>query len=185
MRVNCLETKWKICPSGKDGFLLRVLVLLLFFFLILCVFFHSFTSPFTDGGSAVTAYAVEWNTDPGTREVQTIQSKTDVGPKMDVYVSDVPISFATTSEGNVLGGYFRLTYSGETTGDIPYDASPSDLQLLLQQLPNVGLVKVNRADPPSLGSNQDGFQWKVTFTDDVNSGERRSHDCFSRRLDHD
>ena len=32
----------------------------------------SFEAPLTDGGSAVQSYTVEWDTDPGVQEVQTI-----------------------------------------------------------------------------------------------------------------
>ena len=32
----------------------------------------SFEAPLTDGGAAVQAYSVEWDTDPGVQEIQTI-----------------------------------------------------------------------------------------------------------------
>ena len=32
----------------------------------------SFEAPLTDGGSAVQSYNVEWDTDPGVQEIQTI-----------------------------------------------------------------------------------------------------------------
>lgn len=36
----------------------------------------SFEAPLTDGGSAVQSYTVEWDTDPGVQEVQTITTAT-------------------------------------------------------------------------------------------------------------
>jgi hypothetical protein len=34
----------------------------------------SFEAPLTDGGSAVQSYTVEWDTDPGVQEVQSIST---------------------------------------------------------------------------------------------------------------
>ncbi|GMH60848.1 hypothetical protein TrRE_jg11288, partial [Triparma retinervis] len=34
----------------------------------------SFSSPLSDGGSAVSSYTVEWDSDLGTQEIQTITS---------------------------------------------------------------------------------------------------------------
>lgn len=36
----------------------------------------SFEAPLTDGGSAVQSYSLEWDTDPGVQEVQTITTST-------------------------------------------------------------------------------------------------------------
>ncbi len=40
----------------------------------------NFSAPLSDGGSAINSYKVEWDTDPGVHEVQTITTSTYVGP---------------------------------------------------------------------------------------------------------
>ncbi|CAN0319926.1 unnamed protein product, partial [Hapterophycus canaliculatus] len=40
----------------------------------------TFSAPLSDGGSAVQSYEVEWDTDPGTREVQWVKTYADTGP---------------------------------------------------------------------------------------------------------
>jgi hypothetical protein len=36
--------------------------------------------PTADGGAQITSYTVDWDTDPGVPEVQTISSTTQIGP---------------------------------------------------------------------------------------------------------
>ena len=38
-----------------------------------------FEAPLTDGGAAVQEYLVEWDTDPGEQEIQTVTTTTYIG----------------------------------------------------------------------------------------------------------
>ena len=42
--------------------------------------FVDITPPSTDGGSEITSYLVDWDTNPGTREVQTVTTGVYLGP---------------------------------------------------------------------------------------------------------
>jgi hypothetical protein len=93
-------------------------------------------------------------------------------PQMSVISSSltpVPTAVASVSthtEGNVIGGSFRLQFEGETTASLNYDAGPNDVRVALEALAAVGTVVVTRAGP----DYQNGFDWLVTFTSAVNSG---------------
>ena len=61
----------------------------------------------------------------------------------------------------VLSGYFDLTVTDngatEIAGNIPFDASASELAASLNSLSNVGTVSVTRTMLPN------GYTWSVTF----------------------
>ena len=40
--------------------------------------------------------------------------------------------------GSPTGGYFTLTFEGDTTGPIPFDATAAQVQAALEALPNIG-----------------------------------------------
>ena len=40
----------------------------------------TFEPPLTDGGAEVTSYQVDWDTEPGVYEIQTVQTKSWIGP---------------------------------------------------------------------------------------------------------
>jgi len=40
----------------------------------------NFSAPLTDGGSAITSYKIDWDTDPGVKEIQQIVTSTYIGP---------------------------------------------------------------------------------------------------------
>jgi len=77
------------------------------------------------------------------------------------------VAFRTVTEGNILRGSFRVTYSGATTIDIPYNALDVDVKDALEALAPVETVDVVRTGP----DHQRGYVWTVTFTSDVNSGD--------------
>ena len=89
-------------------------------------------------------------------------------PEMTAYMSDVPISFNTVQEGNVIGGNFRLEFGGETTGDIAHDASSSDVQAALESLSTIGLVSVTRSDNVA---SQESYIWSIEYTSNDNAGD--------------
>jgi len=57
------------------------------------------TAPVNDGGSAVHSYKVEWDDDPGTREVQTISTSVYAGPNE---VQSITLSAPSYDEIQVL-----------------------------------------------------------------------------------
>jgi len=64
-----------------------------------------------------------------------------------------------------LAGSFVLTFAGETTSLIPYDASGKVVSALLESLAGIGSVAVTHSDlyqPGHLTST--GRQWNITFT---------------------
>jgi hypothetical protein len=65
--------------------------------------------------------------------------------------------------GSPDGGRFRLTYEGEQTAAIPYDASAADVRDALLALPNIGAGEV------TVSKGKD--EWTVTFDD---NGRNRS-----------
>ena len=107
-------------------------------------------APLTDGGQAIQSYNVEWDTDPGTQEVQTLTTTTNTGPNevqmittTSVDVNEIQLVQTTAVElrevqtirtsanaGGALGGTFSVTLdmrsSGgtlQTSGEISHDAA--------------------------------------------------------------
>ena len=82
------------------------------------------------------------------------------------------IGFST--EGEITGGTFTLTYAGQTTTPLDYNAKKEEIESALENLqftnPNdifsyanlSGKVKVNRTD-----SKKEKMQWKITFSEGV------------------
>ena len=92
--------------------------------------------PLSDGGAAVSGYMVEWYTtaDPGKNEVQMITTSAKKG------VSEVQTVSIKADENN-LGGYYTLSFDGQTTGNIAWDAPATGTDSVkekLERLPGVG-----------------------------------------------
>jgi hypothetical protein len=80
--------------------------------------------------------------------------------------NDVNVVVDTAVEGNVVGGLFRLSFEGQTSSSLMFDASEDDVRVALETLPSIGTVAVTRTGP----TTQLEYAWSVTFTSDVNSG---------------
>lgn len=96
----------------------------------------SWSRPASDGGAVVTGYKVEWYSteDTGTSEVQMITTSAKKG------VSEVQTVSITADEGN-LGGYYTLSFDGQSTGNIAWDAPATGTDSVkekLERLPGVG-----------------------------------------------
>eukprot|EP00981_Chlorochromonas_danica_P003361 scaffold644_cov168-Ochromonas_danica.AAC.53 len=93
-------------------------------------------------------------------------------PQMSVYTAQLtPAGQAsavvtTVTEGNVIGGTFRLSFDGASTSSLSSQASASDVGTALEALSTVGEVIVAR----STINNQLGYSWMVTFISPQNSG---------------
>eukprot|EP00937_MAST-01D_sp_MAST-1D-sp2_P000055 g55.t1 len=99
-------------------------------------------APLNDGGSAVTKYRVEWDTNGGLQEQQVV---------------------ALSATGPLSGG-FALSFRGKRTEQIPHDASPEWVRGALERLPTVGRVAVTRRGAPGGGH---GYSWTVSFANNV------------------
>jgi len=65
----------------------------------------NFSAPLSDGGAAINSYKVDWDTDPGIHEVQTITTSTYIGPN--------EIQSITLSAPDINEIQYLRTYSGE------------------------------------------------------------------------
>jgi hypothetical protein len=81
-------------------------------------------------------------------------------------VYDVNVVVGTTVDGNVVGGLYRLTFEGQTTSSLSFDASENDVRVALETLSSIGTIVVSRTGPTA----QLEYAWSVTFTSNVNSG---------------
>lgn len=94
--------------------------------------YANFSPPLSDGGSAINSYKVEWDTDPGVQEVQSITTSVYLGPNeiqsittsatdinavqtVGVFATAVPeVQKVTIS--NSQSGYFFLELNTNNTG---------------------------------------------------------------------
>ena len=126
----------------------------------------SFTAPLSDGGAAITSYRVDWDTAPGTREVQVVSSSINTGPneiqtifttcadvdEIQTVTTQIPPA-AVKQEiqqvvvSNAGTGYFTLVLdtsasggSRQLTSELAYSAGATgsnSVQQALQNLQNV------------------------------------------------
>lgn len=102
----------------------------------------TWSRPSSDGGAALSGYMVEWYTtaDPGQSEVQMVTTSAKKG------VSEVQTVSITADENN-LGGYYTVSFDGQTTGNIAWDAPATGTDSVkekLERLPGVGDVGITQ-----------------------------------------
>lgn len=134
----------------------------------------------SDGGNAVTHYKVECNAtdsfDGGTNRRPAgfvIISANSLGGVPDVQLITVRIDVDGMSEPlpmYFLSGTFLRTFDGQTSSQLPYNASAEDVSRALLKLCTVNSVSVLRsihcsddADAFSRCMNPPGYTWLVTF----------------------
>jgi len=110
------------------------------------------------GAAGLTGATVEWDPNPGAKEVQVVVIGSDHSG------SAIPI--VPTTAVPQLSGYFRVSVLGETTHQIPADATASEFADSLQALRSIGSVSVSRQD---LLAPQSGYSWTIQF--DTNAGD--------------
>jgi len=105
----------------------------------------SFAPPTSDGGASITSYTIEWDTDPGTPEIQEITTTTNIGPneiqtitttathRDEVQVvrttsaddaRETQIVRTTASTNNKVGGWFTLVFDTTSTGGTVETSAP-------------------------------------------------------------
>lgn len=85
------------------------------------------------------------------------------------------------SPASKLGGTFVLSYMGQTTTPLRFDASSADVEAALEALSTVGDVTVSR----SLPDVNRGFEWLVTFHSPVGVAVEHTGDMPLLQLDTD
>jgi len=118
----------------------------------------TWNEPVIDGGDPITQYLIEW-------------SKL----AWDTFVKEEQI-ITTTSTGSAVSGTFRLTLDTSTacdrcpvkasheTAHIPFDATEAQFRTAIQNLPNVGAVRVTRVLDDAVKFT---YSWTVTFDTDI------------------
>lgn len=102
----------------------------------------TWSPPASNGGADLSGYLVEWfaAADPGTNEIQMISTSAKKG------VSEVQAVSIKADEDN-LGGYYRLRFDGQNTGNIAWDApamGTDSIKEKLERLPGIGKVEINQ-----------------------------------------
>ena len=102
------------------------------------------TPPLTDGGQEVTAYEIQWDTEPGIREIQTISTHVTTGPNEIQTITltathQDEIQTVTTSSDDVnevqtitvsstlstdIGGTYTIVFDDSSTGGSAQESAP-------------------------------------------------------------
>ena len=105
----------------------------------------AFAPPTSDGGASITSYTMEWDTEPGIPEVQTITTTTNIGPNEIQTITTSALHrdeiqvVRTTSANNFrekqiirttaatnqkVGGWFTLVFDDTSTGGTVETSAP-------------------------------------------------------------
>ena len=147
-----------------------------------------FFSPLTDGGSAIHSYKVEWDTDPGLPEIQTLTTSTYTGPNeiqsISTYASDinevqVVKTFATEIQEvqriqitKATSGFFFLEldttatggssqYSGYINVNYPASGSRNSVEDIINEMSNV--AEFGSVSVTYIYLDDDEYQYLVEF----------------------
>ena len=147
------------------------------------------TPPLTDGGQEVTAYEIQWDTEPGIREIQTISTHVTTGPNEIQTITltathQDEIQTVTTSSDDVnevqtitvsstlstdIGGTYTIVFDDSSTGGSAQESAPishdavayagengaaaeQSLEEILENMQNIGNVNVTRVIIPHVTS---------------------------------
>lgn len=147
------------------------------------------TPPTTDGGAEITSYVVDWDTKPGVREIQALQTSVYLEPNeiqtvatTASHVDEVQIIATSTADVNevqtislsvelgiTLGGSFSVIFddsstggSAQESGSIMVNAAATgsahiSMEEILEAMPNVGDVTVTRSGVAG------AYVWTIEF----------------------
>ena len=87
--------------------------------------------PRSDGGSPVTSYKVEYDRSPlfDSGRHGYPDGQVSVLASSAAAVADVQTFHVSTTDGRHLAGSFTLAYDGQTTAQLPFDASAEAVEL--------------------------------------------------------
>ncbi|KAL7514942.1 hypothetical protein ACHAXN_013076 [Cyclotella atomus] len=155
-------------------------------------------TPLENGGQPVTHYKVEYDGLPsfssganGGPYGSVSVSSSSIAGFPDVQSITVKIDSGGVTSSLFLSGTFSLTYDGQTTEQLPYNAPAQDVKNALESLCTVEEVSVTRSilcsPDPHIGCMQpDGYTWLVTFVSIYDTGDqhRRATSCLSDSFSH-
>ena len=142
--------------------------------------------PLENGGWPVTHYKIEYDTSSsftsGKNSGPVGSMSVSASAKSAVYdvqTVTVKINRDELSDGqmNYLSGTFSLSFDGQQTPQLSYNASSETLKARLEELCNINEVSVTRSihcsPDPSIGCMEpDGFSWLVTFISVNHNGDQ-------------
>ena len=100
----------------------------------------TWAAPASDGGTAVLQHKVQWYRNPGTTEAQIVTTSADQGT-----AAQQAVDIGADIQG--ISGYFQLSFKGETTDNIRWDAPATgagSVKAKLERLSTIGTVDVTR-----------------------------------------
>ena len=138
--------------------------------------------PISDGGSAINSYIVEWDTNPGVREIQTIQTTTVNGSyeiqSLTTSAMVRPEVQVVTSAAQAVGDIQQITVTGATGGyffvALDTSANGGSLQYsgnIYVSYPASGTTDGRDAEIIIAAMNNVDFGVIVTRTQGANSGD--------------
>ncbi|KAL7442689.1 hypothetical protein ACHAXH_009869 [Discostella pseudostelligera] len=142
--------------------------------------------PLANGGRSITHYKIEYDHLPSFTGGQNSGpsgsislSSSVVGSVSDVQSVTVKIDKNGLLDNEVLflSGTFSLSFDGQKTGQLPYNASPAEVKAALEALCYVSEVTVKRSihcsPESSVGCmSPEGYTWLVTFVSLNHQGDQ-------------
>ena len=156
--------------------------------------------PLFNGGRSVTHYKIEYDHQPSFTGGQNSGpsgsislSSSSVGSVSDVQSLTVKIDNNDIPENEVryLSGSFSLSFDGQKTSQLPFNASPEAVKTALEALCNVNGVTVKRSihcsPDPSIGCMApEGYTWLIMFVSHYHPGDQhyRHNSKLASRFSH-
>ena len=120
----------------------------------------------TGGPGPGTGWIVEFTANLAQTDVAAMTFDGALLGGRDVTITETQVAVAAVNEvqtvaipDNTLGGTYTLTYSGQTTGTIAYNADAATVDAALENLSNIGA-----GDVITTGGDGPGTDWIVEFT---------------------
>lgn len=136
-------------------------------------------TPDTVDGAATSAYRFTVtfiDIDPDMHDAPMLSGSASglSGGRVDVHTSQSAAAAVNevidvTLTGSPTGGTFTLTYSGQTTAGIAYNAAASAVQSALEALSNIAVGEVSVS---ANGAAASGYGWRIEFTSGLGGADQ-------------